>query len=56
MDSPDVIPAEIVAYRIGYDQASQAAHLQQIEWAAGACFRDVGIADVAHVFMSRALK
>ena len=36
-----------MAYRIERGRASQAAQLQQIELAAGARFRDVGMADIA---------
>lgn len=36
-----------MAYRIAPGQASQAAHLQAVELAAGARFRDIGMSDVA---------
>ncbi len=47
VDSPDVVPAEIVAYRIERGLPAQAAQLQLVELAAGARFRDVGMADIA---------
>jgi GNAT superfamily N-acetyltransferase len=47
VDSPDVVPAEIVAYRIERGRALQAPQLQAIERAAGARFREIGMADIA---------
>lgn len=47
VDPPDVVPAEIVAYRVELGSAADAARLRQIERIAGARFREIGMADIA---------
>jgi GNAT superfamily N-acetyltransferase len=47
VDPPDDVPAEIVAYTIDVGSPADAGRLRQIERAAGARFRAIGMADIA---------
>ena len=47
VDSPDVVPAEIVTYTIELGSAADATRLRQIERAAGVRFREIGMGDIA---------
>lgn len=47
VDPPHVVPAEIVPYTIEHGSAVDIAWLQDVERAAGARFRSVGMAEVA---------
>lgn len=47
VDPPDDVPAEIVTYTIGHGSAADSGRLRQIERAAGARFRDIGMGAIA---------
>ena len=47
VDPPHVVPAEIVPYTIEYGSAAEVGRLQDIERAAGARFRAIGMAEIA---------
>jgi GNAT superfamily N-acetyltransferase len=47
VDSPDVVPAEIVAYTIEPGCPTHAGRLREIERAAGIRFREIGMSSIA---------